>query len=137
MRDPNRRLNRDLAVAWATAQILAPSKNWRGLCQQFTRLALGVGGGFPSAIAAWRGVAKRDRNPSRTPPAGVPVYWKGGKYGHAALSAGDGYVYSTDIKRRGKVDRVPLAWIEQRWHYEYLGWARTCNGVRVYGGDPK
>lgn len=133
----NRRLNRAKAVAWAIAQIANPLKNWTNRCQEFTRRSLGVGGGFPSAISAWRGTAKADRNPSREPPAGVPVYWKGGKYGHAALSAGDGYVFSTDIKRRGKVDRVPLKWVEDRWNYEYLGWARTINGVRIYGGDPK
>lgn len=134
----NRRLNRVEAVVWAVRQILHPAKDWTNRCQEFTRRALGVGGGAPSAIAAWRAVAKRDRHPSRTPPAGVPVYWSGGKYGHAALSAGDGYVYSTDIKRRGKVDKVPLALIEQRWKgYRYLGWARTINGVRIYGSDPK
>lgn len=133
----NRRLNRIRAVAWALAQIADPVKNWTGRCQEFTRRSLGIGGGFPSALAAWRGVAKQDRDPSRTPPPGVPVYWSGGRYGHAALSAGDGYVYSTDIKRRGKVDKVPLALIEQRWGYRYLGWARTINGVRVFGGEPK
>lgn len=133
----NRRLNRVEALIWAGGQVKHPSRDWTGRCQEFTRKALDVHGGFPSALSAWRGVAKRDRNPSRTPPAGVPVYWKGGKYGHAAVSAGGGYVFSTDIKRRGKVDRVPLDLIEARWEYEYLGWARTVNGVRVYGGDPK
>lgn len=133
---PNRRMNRVEAVAWAVEQIAAPSKDWTNRCQEFTRRALGVGGGYPSAIAAWRGVAKRDRHPGTSPPAGVPCYWSGGRYGHAALSAGDGWVYSTDIKRRGRVDRVPLTLIAERWGYTYLGWARTINGVRIYGTDP-
>lgn len=137
MRDANRRLNRTLATAWAIQQILHPDKDWTNRCQEFTRRSLGVGGGFPSAISAWRGVAKADRSPSRTPPSGVPCYFAGGKYGHAVLSAGDGWVYSTDIKRRGKVDKVKLELIEHRWGYRYLGWARTINGVRIYGSDPK
>lgn len=136
MRDPNRRINRTLAVAWAVARIADPGQDWSNQCQRFTRTCLGVGGGFPSAITAWRGTAKADRSPSRTPPAGVPCYYSGGKYGHAVLSAGDGYVYSTDIKRRGKVDRVPLSMVENRWGYTYLGWTRTINGVRIYGSDP-
>lgn len=136
MRDPNRRINRELAVTWAGLQILNPLKDWTNRCQEFTRRSLGVGGGFPSAITAWRGTAKADRSPSRTPPAGVPCYYSGGKYGHAVLSAGDGFVYSTDIKRRGKVDKVPLHMVETRWGYRYLGWSRTINGVRIYGKDP-
>lgn len=137
----NRRLNRVVALAWALEQVKAPSRDWTNDCQMFVRMALGNPGGAASAIGAWRIVAKADRvaiTADKPAPLGVPVYLSGGKYGHAVLSAGEGWVVSTDIKRRGKPDLVLLADIPKRWPgYKVLGWAKTINGERVYGSEPK
>lgn len=105
---------------------------WAGLCQKVTRTALGVGPGFASAILAWQGSDKDDRRYGKRPPAGVPVYWDIGVFGHAAISAGNGNVWSTDIKRRGHIDKVSIDYLSNRWNAKYLGWTETINGERVY-----
>lgn len=106
---------------------------WAGLCQKFTRTGLGAGPGAASAIIAWETADDADRyRDDPTPPAGVPVYWRVGRYGHAAISAGRGYCWSTDIKRRGHVDKVRIDALSARWGAEYLGWLAVINGERVW-----
>lgn len=130
------------AVAFAQAQVDHPSQDWYEKCQSFVRQALGFSQGTaPTAQAAWNDtestggtVHKGDYNP----PAGVPVYWSGGSSGngHVALSAGQGYVYSTDINGRGTVALVPIMSIQQKWGLNYLGWAETEAGSgKLYGGS--
>lgn len=108
---------------------------WRNLCQKFTRSMLGAPGGAPSARVAWRELpASRRRDVgNRMPPAGVPVYFQmDTPYWHAALSAGRGFIWSTDIIRRGQVDKVSITYLERRWNATYVGWATEINGVRVW-----
>jgi hypothetical protein len=125
--------------AWRSAavkDVKAGDPAWRGLCLKRARTLLGVPAKYPSAIVAWRHVKKADRHTSSTPPPGVPVFWSIGKYGHVAVSDGDGKCFSTDIKRRGRLDLVPISLIGARWGATYLGWAETLNGVRVYDPPP-
>lgn len=91
----------------------------------------------PSAYAAWVYEGGHDGPNTHTvlkPPAGVPVFWSGGSrgYGHVAISDGLGAVYSTDVKRDGRFDRVPLAWVHTHWGLTYLGWTETLEGKRIY-----
>jgi hypothetical protein len=138
------------AVEWALQEVAHPgflvlhnildlptdSLDLYGRCQQVTRSLLQAPGGARDAISAWRLVAHRDRlAPNQHFPAGLPIYWSGG-VGHAALSLGDGRVVSTDIKRRGKMDVVPVNLIAERWGKTLLGAAKTINGLRVYGSAP-
>jgi hypothetical protein len=70
-----------------------------------------------------------------TPPIGVPVWWTGGThgYGHIAASDGKGWCYSTDIKRPGRFDRVPIATIGRAWPLEhYQGWSEDINGFDIW-----
>lgn len=126
------------AVTEARSERTAPTapapRLWRGLCLMFVRSMLDVDYKHPSAIEAWRAIPPLQRHEEDTdPPPGVPLFWAGGRYGHVALSAGKrGYCWSTDIKRVGKVDRVPIDLIRARWGLDYLGWAESINGVRVY-----
>lgn len=105
---------------------------WEGLCLKRVRTLLGVPARHPSAWEAWKHA--QDRHYSRNPPRGVPVFWRGGRWGHVALSDGNGMCFSTDIKRKGKLDRVKISLIHDRWGYVYVGWSEDVNGVRVY--DP-
>lgn len=108
---------------------------WRNLCQKFVRTSLGAPGGAASAKAAWQGLRdEQKRGPgNRKPPRGVPVYFRlDTPYWHAALSAGNGYIWSTDVIRTGRVDKVSITYLERRWDAEYLGWATHVNGVRVW-----
>lgn len=127
---PLQTLRRD-ALEEAARDALRGTGGWVGLCLKWVRSALDIDARYPSAIVAWNHVAREDRHGGARPPAGVPVFWAIGKYGHVALSDGDGRVWSTDIKRRGKVDRVTIDYINARWGARYLGWGETLNGVRV------
>lgn len=109
------------------------SKNWTGRCQEFTRTAFGVGGLYPSATSAWLHTNKRHTD--RQPPPAVPVYWTGGSkgFGHAAVSAGDGFVFSTDFPRGGQVGRVSIGQINRDWSsLRFQGWAEDTNEVVVW-----
>lgn len=121
------------AIGWAKAQVTRPIKNFKGLCLQFTRMCYGVGAYYPSAKAAWDGAKYKHRTSNANSiPAGVPVYWAtSSRYDHVAISAGNGYCYSTDIKRSGRVDRVSINSITRAWG-PLLGWTEDLNGVRVY-----
>lgn len=122
------------ALAFAQAQCTDPTEDWYQLCQRFVRTALSCPSGAGSAAEAWEAVPEAEQHTWYYPPAGVPVYWKGGTsgYGHAALSDGNGNVWSTDILRKGKIDLVHINLIQNRWNLIYLGWTETCNGVVVY-----
>ena len=98
------------------------------LCQRFVRMAFGSAGGAPTAVAAWQ--AAQYKHKGGTPPPGAAVYWGGGA-GHVAISAGNGMVYSTDVKEPGKVDLVPISFITQRWGKPLLGWSDDNNGIRI------
>lgn len=130
------------AVAAALREHKNPTRLWtsprgNGLCLQFTRTVLGVPALFGSAIEAWGHVAPGDRHGGQSPPPGVPVFWRVGRWGHVAVSAGGGYVWSTDILRKGKVDKVCIAYLSHAWNATYLGWAETLNNRRVYTPSAK
>lgn len=129
------RARRKQALRYARDQHKNGPSIWHNLCQKFARTALGAPGGAASARLAWLGLTDRQRRGenNRTPPAGVPVYFKlNTPYWHAAISAGKGYVWSTDIVRIGQVDKVSISYLERRWNAEYLGWATHINGHRVW-----
>jgi hypothetical protein len=116
----------------AVADVAGGPAVWRNLCLKRVRTLLGVPAKYASAILAWRHVAPEDRHDDPEPPRGVPVFWAIGTYGHVAVSDGGGWCFSTDIMRRGRLDRVPIALISQRWGATYLGWSETLNDVRVW-----
>lgn len=113
---------------------VSDDQSWYQLCLKFVRSALGLRGGVADARAAYRlGGGPDGSNTTDVPPAGVPVYWDTGKHGHIALSAGGGYVWSNDIRRKGEIDLVPIKEITDSWNAPYLGWQRTLNGQTLPG----
>jgi hypothetical protein len=114
-----------------------------GMCQKFVRAQCwGVPSLYGSAIEAWNGA--RYKHPGdRNPPAGAPIYYKGGNYGHAVIFCGPDHgndIRSTDCTSSYDVSDVPISWVESNWGYVYLGWTEDINGVRVIqpasgGGD--
>lgn len=111
------------------------SRDWTGYCLMFVRTAFGVNAVHPSAITAWNAAKKKHTDGDI--PRGVPVFWKGGKHGHVALSLGGGRCISTDVKRRGYPDVVTIASIGKAWGFELLGWTEDINGVTVYSPPEK
>lgn len=56
----------------------------------------------------------------------------GGKAGHVAIGAGNGYEYSTDQPREGRWGRVKISAVEQSWGKKLLGYiVVTGDGVRL------
>lgn len=108
-----------------------------GWCLLSVRTWLGIRSKYKSAKEAWLNTPAEDKHtdPDSTPPAGAAIYWSIGKNWHIAMSDGDGYCISTDIKRRGKADRVKISRIHAQWGATYLGWAESLNGVRLFPKD--
>jgi hypothetical protein len=107
-----------------------PTRNWHQKCLVAVRSSLGVTNKYGSALDAWNHT--KLRRGKGTPPPGVPVYWGGAPYGHVALSAGGGKVWSNDIKRDGGIDLVDIDEITRKWGKPYYGWAEDVNDVDVY-----
>ncbi len=110
-------------------------KDWGvGMCLKFSRSCALAPGGVLDAITAWR--RAEVRHASGVAPRGAIVFWEGGsaRHGHVAVSDGRGFVWSTDISRRGKVDRFGIAALGARWpNLDYLGWTEDVNGVFISG----
>jgi hypothetical protein len=101
----------------------------------FVRQSLDVPAKYGTAEKAYFKTTKR--HTSWPPPPGVPVWWTNGRYGHVAISAGDGYCYSSDYKRHGKIDKVLISSITKGWGQRYRGWSEDINDVRVYTAAAK
>ncbi len=90
--------------------------------------------GAGSAAIAWTRTRHRHTFVDQAPPPGALIWWLGGAhdYGHVALYAGDGQVWSTDIKRGGYFDLVPVHTIVTSWpSLRLVGWSEDIDGVRV------
>lgn len=122
------------AIAWAKAQSTKPSRSWHNLCLMFVRSCFGVAAKYGSARLAWQGAKRRhETTDAGSIPAGVPVFWRTGTVNwHVAISAGDGYCWSSDIGGKGKVGRIGIAALSRAWGATLLGWTEDLNGVRVY-----
>ncbi len=120
--------------------------DWHNQCQRVCRSALHLGPGYDippgytgysSAIISWSHVDKADRHASTDAPGGVPGAFAIGQFGHRVImDFKHGWCWSSDIKRRGCVDLVPVEFIVKHWGAKWLGWSATCNGVRIYGSAP-
>lgn len=111
------------AKARAAAEAANPSRDWTGWCQVFAQACVGAAPWGASAQDAWNQIPNA-RTHDGTPWAGSLAYWSGGSrgFGHVAFAVENGYVYSTDILRPGKVDLVPYTTIHERWGQTYLGY---------------
>lgn len=110
-----------------------------GMCKREVRECLGVTvSRSADAAECWR--EAKHKHPETDPrriPRGVPVFWTGGSsgHGHVALATGfRGECFSTDIRRPGYFDKVPIDLIEAKWGLELVGWTEDFDGVRVFDG---
>jgi hypothetical protein len=138
-----------LVVALATA-MLADECEQNG-CLRFVRKLYGhqgvtnrvpalnfTPGNFkvPFAAEAWENATVKHKPRAGTtpkaPPVGVPVWWSGAPSGHVAISAGHGYVISTDWPRAMQVNRVSIKEVTRAWGKTYRGWTEDINDVTVF-----
>ena len=113
-----------------------------GWCLKAVRTCYGVdahdftptNGRDPMAIEAFDAATFKRVADGRTIPRGVPVFWRGGSTGagHIAISTGDGDCWSTDIRRPGYFDKVPITEIAQQWGLKLVGWTEDLNGVHIW-----
>lgn len=107
-------------------------------CQAYAEESLlGHGGVYDSAKQYYNWASGKNWIKTSAPPAGVPVFYAGNAkngYGHVAISAGGGYVYSTDAdgNKVGKV-RYDKLW-GGTGSGQYLGWTGAVQKTR--GGAP-
>jgi hypothetical protein len=130
---------RKAALEFALHEHVQPSRDWTNDCQMGVRMALGAAGGIGSARLSWLALPAADRHGvgGKHPPAGVPVWFRlNTPFWHVALSAGKGLVWSTDILRHGRWDKVSIPYLERRWNADYLGWGESINGRRVWPAGP-
>lgn len=88
--------------------------------------------GYPDANTALADVNTLHAG-DRNPPAGVPCYWTGSKYGHVALSLGGGNVRSTDYPNKYDVSTVSIDQLTAAWGRHYEGWAEDYNDTPIPG----
>lgn len=106
---------------------VAAARRWKtcrvGMCLYTVQEWLGGPHGIPWAEAAWNASKQKHRR-DKNPPAGVPVFWHNpkSKYGHIALSVGNGRCRSTDWPSRNRVGEARIDDITRRWGLRYLGW---------------
>jgi hypothetical protein len=106
-----------------------------GYCLRYVRTWLEIGSHYASAIDAWNGAAYRHPG-DRNPPPGVPLFYAGGQYGHIVLGLHQApNMRTTDAPSSGKVTTQEIAWCEQAWGYDYLGWTEDLNTVTIPWSD--
>jgi hypothetical protein len=108
-----------------------------GYCLKYVRAeAWRVGSLYASAIDAWHGAVRRHPG-DRRPPAGAPMFYAGGQYGHIVICtrADTEDIRSTDMPYAGHVDEGDLDWPVTHWGQEYLGWAEDLNAVDLPLGE--
>jgi hypothetical protein len=87
--------------------------------------------GLPDANHALQAARDLHRDPS--PPPGVPVYIKGSKHGHVALSLGGGRIRSTDWPAPGVCGDVKIQTLCRAWGRTYAGWSSDYAGQPIPG----
>lgn len=121
---------------------LSNSPGGSGMCARHSWRSLGgdkgdpPAWGCPDANAVYDKVKASGRYWSSTPPRGALVVWKYGRHGHAAISAGNGRIVTTDPSGRpGSTGEEPLSY-PSRWGAKGYIWTDQYNGVRfdVAGG---
>lgn len=107
-----------------------------GMCLREVRECFGVGPRAEDAAEAWQQAQhKHQQTDPRKIPRGVPVFWTGGTAGHGHVAIATGFAgncLSTDIRRPGYFDKVPIEEIHDKWGLKLVGWTEDLNGVRVY-----
>ena len=90
----------------------------------------------PFAAEAWTNAQVKHKpragSVPKAPPVGVPVWWTGAPSGHVAISAGGGYVVSTDWPHEQQVNKVAIKDLTQAWRKTYRGWTEDINDVTVF-----
>ena len=104
------------------------SASWHNLCQLFSRQCVGAAPFGASAREAFDATPSDARHSTSPPPPGSIAYYgfadRGA--GHAVFAVNGGFVWSNDIVRTGRIDRVQWDVFPSRWGLPYRGWISAC-----------
>lgn len=118
------------AKDFALAEHHHASINWFRQCQVFARNCIGSPPFGGSARLAFNSIPDRHRHESFPPPSGSLAYYgfAGHGTGHAVFAVDGGWVWSTDILRHGKIDKVrwDVFTKSNGWNLPYRGWIDWC-----------
>lgn len=120
------------AKAFAQNEHVHPSMDWYMWCQVFSRQCVGAPPFGTSARHAFEGTPNTHRHTTSPPPPGAIAYYgkPGVGAGHAVFVVEAGMVWSTDIRHKGKVDKVPWDVFPEHspdgWSLPYRGWIDWC-----------
>lgn len=127
---------RDAARAWMRKESAHPTRDRQNECLRTVRIALQIPSGADWAIHAWQAADPEWSHTAMIPQAGTPFFLMGsGKFGHIVLVETAGKtvdattIWSTDIKRAGKIDLVTIGYLRKKWGMRKLGWTTRLNGV--------
>jgi len=129
-----------VSTVYTASQAAQRSKavsSWRvGYCLNFVWTCISAGKSYNcgSANEAWTRAAQKVS--TGTPPAGAPVYFRGGTYGHIAISIGGGFIRSTDFPTKGHVGTTTINDLCREWYgttANYRGWSRDLCGDPIPG----
>lgn len=119
------------AVTYAAAQTKKHGcphhSDLTGYCLHWSACTYGfAASGVYDAISFWKNMPHSMRFTNRNAPKGSLAIWSGGSsgHGHIAPVVGNSLIASTDIRREGYVDVVPLGEIESSWGQHYEGWVK-------------
>lgn len=102
--------------------------DWFNLCQLFARQCVGAPSFGRSARLAFNSVSSEHTHTSAPPPPGSIAYYGQSDrgFGHAVFVVEGGYVWSNDILRKGRIDRVKWNIFLPEWGLPYRGWIDQC-----------
>jgi hypothetical protein len=100
------------------------AKGWFNCCQMFSRQCVGAPAFGVSARQAFNNVPEKHRHHTSPPPPGSIAYYGRADHGagHAVFVVEGGKVWSNDILRHGRIDRVDWDIFIPKWGLAYRGW---------------
>jgi hypothetical protein len=118
-----------VAIGRERQESLHPQHDYTDECLVSVRTALGIPALYPTARAAWSYVPVARRHAHTVPPPGTPCFFQTSNSAwHITLAdVHPWWVWSSDIKRKGKIDLVSKDLIESRWGASWLGWTELLN----------
>lgn len=100
-----------------------------GWCLMAVRLCYNIAAKARRAIDAWHAAEhKHHTSDPMAPKRGYPVFFAPN---HVAIAAGGGAVWSTDVDRLDRFDKVSIRDLERMWGLTMLGWTEDLNGEPV------
>lgn len=140
-------------MAYRQTMAIARAKAWigdaypAGWCQKWVVTEIFASGGVgdwdgdraADAEDGWKAAKKKvATSDAFSVPAGYPIYFLGGSsdHGHAAVSAGGGYMYTTDRPYTGKIGKVLINSVESLWGVTFVGYVITDGNGNTFTDLP-